>query len=152
MTTGEAMGIFDKLARKKAESPLTPQEAVGVLLYLTVAADGEISDDEKEGFIALSNQMKLFRGQTVDQFNLMIDKAAFLLSQHGFETTLERAAAIIPADLRPTAFIWASELAFADGKVTDEESEFLTAVYLALGMEEDLALKIIEVIQMKHHG
>jgi len=146
------MGLFDKLSRRKAEAPLTPQEAVGALLYLTVAADGEISSEEKEAFIATSNQMKVFRGQSADQFNLMIDKAKFLLTEHGFETAIDRVAAALPTDLKPMAFTWAAETAFADGTVSDEESEFLTAVYMVLGMEEELALKIIEVIEIKCRG
>jgi uncharacterized tellurite resistance protein B-like protein len=146
------MGLFDKLARKKAESPLTPTEAVGVLLYLTVAADGDISLEERDAYIATTDRMKIFQGQTPDQFNLMIDKAKFLLADQGFERAIEKIAAVLPPELRETAFVWATEMVFADGSVGDEESGLLAAVHEAFGIDEELALKVAEVMQMKYRG
>ena len=144
------MGLFDKLGRKKAEAPLTPQEAVGVLLYLTISADGEVSAEERQAYVATIHRMNVFRGQTSSQFDLMIDKASFLLNNLGFDTSLERIAATLSQELRETAFIWAAEMVFADGAVADEESGFLNAVHLAFGIDEDLALKVADIMQMKY--
>lgn len=148
------MGLFDKLigGQGSENSILTKQEAVAAVLFLTVAADGNISDEEQELFLAISNRMKLLRSQPAAEFNAMIAKIKNLLNKQGFEATLAKAAAAVPAELRETTFALSGDLVFADGSVEDEEMAFLEAVQHSLGIPDDLALKIVEVLQIKNRG
>lgn len=146
------MSVFEKFSRRKAEEPLSTREAVATVLYLMAASDGEISAEEKEQFVAISNRMQLFRKQTTHEFNEMIEKINALLNTGGFDDTLSKAAAIIPPDLRQTAFALAVDLAFADGTIEDSEKDFLDVVQTSLEVSDDLAIKIIEVIQIKNRG
>jgi hypothetical protein len=96
--------------------------------------------------------MKLFAGQTPEEFAAMADKIRLLLSEHGFDPIIERAAAILPPSLRETVFVHAAELVFADGQVDDNESQFLDSVQEAFGIDDELALKIVEVMQIRNRG
>lgn len=148
------MGLFDKVfgGTSSKEVTLSSQEAFAGVLLMTVAGDGHISDEEKEGFIAVSNRMQLFKSQTANDFNIMMDKLFGLLHKHGPAFLLEKAIASLPNELRPTAFAVATDLVFADGSIEDEEKQFIEKLGGELGIGQELALKIIEVLAIKNRG
>jgi tellurite resistance protein len=148
------MGLFDKVfgGTSSKEVTLSPREAFAGVLIMTIAGDGYISDEEKEGFIAVSNRMQLFKSQPVSEFNTMMDKLFGLLHKHGPAFLLEKSVASIPDELRPTAFAVAADLVFADGNIEDEEKQFIEKLGSELRISQDLALKIIEVLAIKNRG
>lgn len=148
------MGLFDKIlgGQSSENTTLNAQEAVAAILFLTVAADGNISEEERELFVAISNRMKLLRVQTADEFNAMIRKIRGLLDKHGFEPLFKKATQAVPAELRETTFALSADLVFADGSVEEAEMKFLEMAQGALGVSDALALKIVEVLQIKNRG
>lgn len=146
------MALFDKLLKKQTDGPLTVQEAVASVLFVTVCADGEISDTEQQMLIGTSNRMRLLREQTAEQFNSMMGKVHAVFKAHSFEGTLAKAVAVIPENLKPTVFALAADMAYADGQVDENEELLMDALQTALGVDDDLALKIIEVLQIKNAG
>lgn len=148
------MGLFDKVfgGTSSKEVALTPREAFAGILLMTIAGDGHISDEEKEGFIAVSNRMQLFKSQSPTEFNSMMDKLFGLLHKHGPSFLLEKSAASVPEELRATAFAVATDLVFSDGNVEDEEKRLIEKLGNVLGIEEGLAMRIIEVLAIKNRG
>jgi uncharacterized tellurite resistance protein B-like protein len=148
------VGLFDKVfgGPSSKEVALNPREAFAGILLMTVAGDGHISDEEKEAFIGVSNRMQLFKSQSPSEFNAMMDKLFGLLHKQGPAFLLEKSASSLPDELRPTAFAVAADLVFADGSIEDEEKAFVEKLRSVLGLAEDLAVKIIEVLAIKNRG
>ncbi len=131
---------------------LTKREAVAVVLFLAVAADGNIDEAEEELVVAFSNRMRLLRGQAPEEFNAMINELRALLRTVSAQEVLETAAKMIPAHLHDTMYALAADLAFADGRIADAERSTLSAMRHALDVPEALALKIEEVCLIKSRG
>jgi tellurite resistance protein len=148
------MGIFDKIfgSSDPASVTLTQQEAFFAIMLLVVAADGEIADSEVISMYGVTKRMKLYAGLPENQHVALIKKLAGILKKHGPKVLLEKAAATLPANLKPTAFAVATDLAFADGTVENEERAILEAIYQHLGLAQEQATKIIEVIMIKNQG
>lgn len=148
------MGLFDKLVGGQSSQNVTlsPQEAFAGIMLVTVAADGHISDDEAQSFVTISNRMRLFQGQSADNFNVMIDRLQGLLRKHGAQFLLDKATESLPRELKETAFAVIADLIFADGSVEDEEKALLEGIQGALGIPDDLAMQIVQVISIKNRG
>lgn len=108
--------------------------------------------DPREAFIAVSNRMELFKDQSPNQFNNVMDKLFGLLRKHGPEPVLEKSVAGLPDELRDTPFAVAADLVFADGSIEDEERLILESLQASLGVEEETAIKIIEILKIKNAG
>lgn len=146
------MALFDRILGEASASSFTVEEAVAAVLFLTVSADGNISDEEKELFVTTSNRMKLLKKQTVEEYNSMMDKIRAHFNKHGFDDTLSHAVQFIPAELRDTTFALSADIIFADGSVDENESLFIESVQKALQIPDNLALQIVEVMQIKNKG
>ncbi len=148
------MGIFDKIfgGADPSSITLTQQEAFFAIMLLVVAADGEIDDSEVISMYSVTKRMKLYAGMPDNQHVTLIKKLAGILKKNGPKILLEKASASLPADIKPTAFAIAADLAFADGTVEDKERAILEVIYTQLNIPQDLATKIIEVIVIKNQG
>lgn len=151
---GRHMGLFNKLLSGQASSAqaLSPQEAFAAVLLTAVAADGQISDEERDLFVSTSNRMKLLKDQTAAQFNSMMDKLFLILKREGSQALLEKAKSAVPSELRETAFALAADIVFADGSVEPEEMAIVEAIQQGMGIADEQALKIVEVLQIKNRG
>ena len=148
------MGLFDKLlgGQTSGNVTLNKQESVAGILLIVVAADGHISDDEAREFGAVVNRMQLFKEQSGNEFSQMIDKLMGLIKKQGAPFVLEKAVQGMPVELQETVFALATDMIFADGSVEDEEKELLENLQAKLTIPDDVALKIIEVLQIKNRG
>lgn len=148
------MGLFDKVLgnRGSGNAGFSKQEAFAAIMLATVAADGHISDEEVDGFNAVINRMKLFQAQSAPELRAMIDKLFGILNRSGATALLEKGAEFLPSELRETAFAVAGDFVFADGLVEDEEMAVLEALQKTLGIAEDKAVQILEVLEIKNRG
>ncbi len=148
------MGLFDRVLGSgfSRDTTFDAREAFAGILLATIAGDGHISDEEKEAFIAVSNRMQLFKTQSIPEFNAMVDKLFGVSNRKGNDTLLRLAAEALPAELQETAFTVATDMVFADGEVDDEEIRLLEVLQEALGIEEMLAQRVIEVLAIKNRG
>jgi hypothetical protein len=136
---------------KHDEIVLTPQEAVAGILLVTVTGHGEVSAQEEEAFIATSNRMELLRHQTATEFKAMLHKIANILSRMGPDALLASSSAALPRDLRETAFAVAVDLV-ADRPARPDERKTLKLLQKRLGVANDLAERIVEVLAIKNRG
>ncbi|MDB9509622.1 tellurite resistance TerB family protein [Kamptonema animale CS-326] len=148
------MGLFDKLAggRKQSEVTLGPAEAFAAIALIAVAADGYITDSEGQAISTTLSRMQLFRSYPNDVMRKMIDRLLSILQRQGVEVLFNAATAILPDDLRETAFAVTTDIVLADGEVSEEEEKLLNDLYRALEISEEMALKIIDVMMIKNKG
>lgn len=148
------MGLFDKVLGGKSSEDVafSKQEAFASIMLAIVAADGDISDEEGEAFLATINRMKLFKSQTTAEYNAMVDKLFGLFSKKGAAFIMQKGIESLPSELRETAFAIAADFIFADGSVEDEEKELLEQLQVGLGVSNDVAMKIVEVMEIKSRG
>jgi len=133
------------------DASLTPQEAFAGILLVTVAGDGEASSEQTAAFVAVSNRIQLLKHQTTAEFNAMMEKLFGILDRQGPDALLERSSAVLPPELRETAFAVAVDL-FADHAVEAKKRKMVTALQQRLGVASDLAVKIVEVLSIKNRG
>ncbi len=96
--------------------------------------------------------MQLFRSYPDDVMRKMLDRLLMILQRQGVEVLFNAALATLPDELKETVFAVTTDIALADGEVSEEEEQLLNDLYSALGLSEDIALKIIDVMLIKNKG
>lgn len=146
------MGLFDKILGGGSNTPFTEPEAFAAVMLAIVAADGDISEEETSDFVARVTRMKLFRDINHSKFCDITDKLFKILRKDGPDALASRGAAVLSPALKPTAFAVAADMIFADGSVEDAEKALLEKLQTSLGIADELAGKIVEVIAIKNRG
>jgi tellurite resistance protein len=146
------MGLFDKLTGGNSDAPLNKQEGFAAIMLAVVAADGDISDEESEDFVARLNRMRLFTDGSGDQTRSVIEKVFRIKSRGGVEALVEKGAPALTPELRETAFAVAVDMAFADGSIEPAEEKMLEKLQAALGIPDDMASAVVDVMVIKNRG
>jgi tellurite resistance protein len=131
---------------------LSPQEAFVSLLIASARADGSVSVHEANSIEQIVDGMQLFRGQSHQDLQQVFTKAADRIKTHGVPTVVQAAAAVVPAELRPTAFAVAVDLMLSDGQLSPKEERFGDELRALLKVERDTAARIIDVLRTKNAG
>ncbi|MCU0545188.1 MAG: tellurite resistance TerB family protein [Oscillatoriaceae cyanobacterium Prado104] len=129
---------------------LTSSEALTAISVLAVAADGQISEEERQTLAA--NHIRLFSSYSAEQFQELFKKVLNLSREYSPAEVFAAAKTALTPQLRTTAFAIAADLVLVDGIFTQEEKEFLIELSAALDIAEDLGKKIIEVMTIKNCG
>jgi len=98
------------------------------------------------------NRMQLFRRYPNDVTKKMLDRLLMLLQRQGVQALFNAALAMLPDELKETVFAVTTDIALADGEISQEEEQLLNDLYSALGLSEEMALKIIDVMLIKNKG
>jgi tellurite resistance protein len=148
------MGLFDKISqtRQQTEVTLGPAEAFAAIALIAVAADGYINDSESQVLSMTLSRMQLFRSYPNDVMKKMLDRLLMLLQRQGVQALFNAALAMLPDELKETVFAVTTDIALADGEISQEEEQLLNDLYSALGLSEEMALKIIDVMLIKNKG
>ncbi|WP_377480752.1 MAG: tellurite resistance TerB family protein [Microcoleus anatoxicus] len=148
------MGLFDKVAQTRQQSEVTlgPAEAFAAIALIAVAADGYINDNESQVLSMTLSRMQLFRSYPNDVMKKMLDRLLMLLQRQGVKVLFNAALATLPDELKETVFAVTTDIALADGEVSEEEEQLLNDLYIALEISEEIALKIIDVMLIKNKG
>ncbi|WP_413165120.1 tellurite resistance TerB family protein [Capilliphycus salinus ALCB114379] len=131
---------------------LTPAEAFAAIALTAVAADGVITDSESQIIKSTLKRMNLFNDYTAETKTEMMQRLLEQIQEKGYEVVMQSAIAKLPANLKDTAFAVATDIILSDGDLADEEEELLNALYNALGISEEMATKIIDVMLIKNKG
>lgn len=145
------MGLFDRFtSTASSNASFSVQEATSGVLLSTVAADGNISDDEAAYFSLIANRHPVFRDQPASEFSRMIDKMLGILSREGWKPLVSKCGADIPTELKPTVFALAVDFVFADGAPEEEEKELVGFLQSTLGIPDETARAVVEVLAVKN--
>ena len=147
------MGLFDKVRGvKDAETKLSKEESFASITLVAIAADGIVTEAEAQGLIVGLARMKTYAGYNGKQMAAMLNKLIGLLKDRGADALLGMAKDALPEDMRETAFAVATDLALADGELASQEKDLLTKIQQGLGIPEEKAVSIIEVMLIKNKG
>ena len=147
------MGIFDSLfGGLETSTQLSPQESFAGILLGASACDGHIADDEVQGLIAALLRMKLFERVNEKQFGQMINKLHKFQKKQGVDTLIDSCVKNLPEHLVNAAFTNACDIVLADGVVDPEEKEFIDKLQKKLGLPDNLAKTIAQVMVIKNKG
>lgn len=148
------MSVSEGAPRQTSNNPppVTVAEAMASLLVAAVAVDGMVSTEEAARMGGLLGTSKVFRQAGNGSTQALANRAIALLTEYGLPAILTGCAKVIPADLRPTAFALATDLALADGRIGDREKAFIDELQVVLNIDDDTAAKIIEVLLIKNRG
>ncbi|NJK39654.1 MAG: tellurite resistance TerB family protein [Oscillatoriales cyanobacterium RM2_1_1] len=131
---------------------LTPAEAFAAIALVAIAADGVIANSESQILRATFARMQLFQDYSAESKNEMLTRLLDQIKQQGYEALMKVAVQKIPPDLKETAFAVATDITLSDGELADEEEQLLDALYNSLGLSEEIAAKIIDVMLIKNKG
>lgn len=145
------MGLFSSVLKGPNSSvKLNEQESLLGLMICVTAIDGDISDDEITDLVTLKNKSNLLKGVSGNQFSEMVGKLLNILSHQGLDSLVELCTEALPFEYRNGAFAACCDLVFSDGYVEDEEETFLENLKVRLSLDDNTAMKIVEVISMKN--
>ncbi|MFQ3628974.1 MAG: tellurite resistance TerB family protein [Cyanobacteriota bacterium] len=148
------MGLFDRMfgVQNTVQETFSPAEAYAAIALAAVASDGYLADEELSGLMNTLNRMQLFRSYSSDIMRRMFDKLFSILRRDGIGVLFAIAKDSLPFELKESAFAVATDLVLADGRITQEEQQFLDDLYQALGVSEAAAEKIVDVMLIKNRG
>jgi uncharacterized membrane protein YebE (DUF533 family) len=131
---------------------LSPDEAFVSLLIASARADGSVSAREANTIEHVVAGMKLFRGHSSETLQKVFAAASERIQEHGIPSVVRAAAAIVPKELRATAFALAIDLMLSNGHLSAEEQGFADDLRTLLDVEQDTATRIIDVLRTKNAG
>jgi uncharacterized tellurite resistance protein B-like protein len=137
------------LEQDRDVSTLTMREAVTSILVAAVAADGTLVEQEAERLNALLPSMRLFRQTSAAHLQRLTETALDIIGSTGPAVLLPACAEVIPESLRAPLFALAVELVIVDGEVSQTETQFVDSLKSALGIDDEIAANIIEVLLIK---
>jgi hypothetical protein len=131
---------------------LSPEEAIVSLLIASARADGSVSIHEANSIEHMVGGMQLFRGHRGYGLQKVFAAASDRIKEHGAARMVPAAAAVVPKQLRTTAFSLAIDLMLSDGRLSPKEQGFADDLRRLLHVDPDEATKIIDVLQTKNAG
>jgi len=131
---------------------LTEAEAFAGVVISSAASDYKLADQEVKFIYFMFSRMRLFKDWTTAQYDKMFAKLLSLLKEKQTNEFLDLCIHSLPQQLYRTAFAAAIDLTVSDGYLSDEEKDFLYELQRKMGLETDIANKIIEVILIKNRG
>lgn len=145
------MGLFDKVLGSSTDK-LTEAEGMAGIALAAIASDGMITEEEAAGLGTSLSRMKLYAGMSNRDINKLFERLIKVARAEGVDKLLEMSSAAVRTELKQTAFALAADLLMADGHVAPEEKKFLEKIQKNLGVNDDIALKIVDVIAIKNRG
>ena len=150
-----AVGLFDKvLGKDKGDGPVTlnKNEAFAAVAVAAIAADGTITQDEINRTAMNLAAVPLFRTYDLREMGGVLNKVAVTIKRRGAAAVMPAAKAALSKEQAEQAFFLAADLVLSDGTVEKEERTFLEDLRAALGVEEAISLKIVEVVVIKNRS
>ncbi|KER09176.1 MAG: hypothetical protein HY22_13280 [[Candidatus Thermochlorobacteriaceae] bacterium GBChlB] len=144
--------INEALAGTEGDNTLSASDSFAAIALVAVAADGQVSPEENQQLTNTLTRMKLYEGWSKEQFSAMLKRINGVMRRLGVSGLIAEAARSISPDLKETVFAVASDLTLADGAVEEPEKRFLNHLQSELGIANETATKIVEVMVLKNKG
>ncbi len=138
------MSLFDAF---KGEVKLAKEEAAFGLLFVAIAADGEIEADEQRAFFSTLARMRYF-----DRFDFdgAMRKVSRLVRDKGMDGFVALACESLEDRIKRPLLLNFLELLISDGRVAAQEERLASLVVEKLGVEESYVKNALAVISEKN--
>ncbi|PZV03263.1 MAG: Tellurite resistance protein TerB [Leptolyngbya sp.] len=134
------------------ESPMGTAEALASIALVAIAADGYLADQEGQDMTMLLSRMALFSSYSKEAVHHLFDMLLTRLKTEGPGVMVAQSKAVLPQELRETAFAIATDLVLSDRTVTPQEQAFLEDLYRILEIPSPLAQQIVQVMTIKNRA
>ena len=112
------------------------QDALLATMILTAAADGAMTDSERRAIDDATGRLPIFQGYDHGRIGDMTAAVVETLGEDdGVDQALRMVREALPDHLRETAYMFACEVAAADGRVAIEEMRLLELIRHGLDLE-----------------
>jgi uncharacterized tellurite resistance protein B-like protein len=129
---------------KKEDIFLTNEQAIVAILLLSVSADGKIAEQE----VSLLNHLfASFKTLKLSSIDYLIEQ---VLNKGNGEALLEAACKTIPTKLKEPIFAVAVDIILSDNYIHSKEIDFLDQLAEYLGIPNEKASNIIDVLVLKN--
>ena len=146
------MSLFDKVFGGKKAVIANDEEAFMGLMLAAMTADEDVSEVESRRLAESLRRMRLYQDWTEEAYQAASTKLLHLLTQGQYDYFVEACAEILSLDLHDTAFAMACDLILADGVIAEAEQKTMDLFQDRLHLDDDLVLKIVEVMVLKNKG
>ena len=138
------MSLFDAF---KGEVKLSKEEAAFGLLFVAIAADGEIEADEQRAFFSTLTRMRYF-----DRFDFdgAFRKVSRMIKDKGMEGFVSAACELLEERVKKPLLLNFLDLLISDGRVAAQEERLATLVVGKLGVEDAYVKNALAVISEKN--
>ncbi len=138
------------VGRELSDASLSVDEAMVVVMFGAVLSDGLIGVEEAKRLddVVAASPLKWRRDAAGTR--VMGARAARLFARRGTDAVLALCADVIPRPLLATAFALAADLLLVDGQVGPWERSYIDHLQRAFTIDDDVALRIVEVILIKN--
>lgn len=127
-------------------------EALFEAMFLMIAADGDVADQERE---VLRGAVRGLTDSAVRSVHIdrMFDDCKARLGE-GAEKRMQAIAPVLKEDpaLVEAAFSLAAAVAFADSDIKDEENELINSMAEALGIDDERAEELLNLLENESVG
>ena len=130
--------------------PFSQLEALVGVAFCAVFADGTMEVEEDDRLSEYLADCRALRGCAEEDVRLAMTKAEAYARKHGEHALLAAAARSLQPPARETAFCLAADLVLADGEIAEEERGFIDRLRGALGVQESVASKVVEVLLIRN--
>lgn len=142
------MGLLSKLTGFSTPKKATDDTLLCAAMLLMAGADGSIDQGEMASVGAFASTLPEFKER---DFRKTADDALKTIKRY---KTLQEAVSALgelssPA-LKKKCYILAADIALASGDVDEAEDRMLEAMQKVLGLDDQLAAKIVEVLSLKY--
>lgn len=146
-------GLFDirELAARTGYRPATDwtiPEAFLCLILMAAAADGFVPPEEHMEIRALARRSRVLKSVDAShlaQLNLVVSERVRRRPE-----ALREACEALPTDMRASILAHCADILLADGGLAPAEADFLNRITHYLGLREDEALRVVEVLLLKN--
>ena len=145
------MGLFSGLRGKGVDESIDIPTAVMLPMIAAMTADGDVDDDEVRQIRSICVWSPIYARNTKDQDTQIILRALNLVNDQGADAMCAKAAEVLSPALRQTAFCFAARIVFSDEHVGARERELLERMVAILGIGDERARQIIEVVSIMQH-
>ena len=132
---------------KKTDKPLSPAEAIVAVGLVAIAVDGVVEDIETESLLAVLQRIEALKEYSEEQFKTLIDRIVKVGREEGLGTLVNSAAEVLTNQpLKEGALMTAVLVVASDGKVVDEEQEFIDYLLNLFGISDERYDEILDTM------
>jgi tellurite resistance protein len=145
--------LFDRVLKRDRENGpiiLSTPEAYAAVAVASIAADGNVTDEEANRTALTLATLAVFRNYELQEMGDVLNRVAVLIQQRGPTAVLKAAKGTLTAAQAESVFFLAADLTLSDGAFGKAEQEFLEQLKNTLDVKDSIALKIVEVVVIKN--
>lgn len=142
------MGLLSKLTGFSTPKKATDDTLLCVAMLLMAGADGSIDQGEMASVGAFASTLPEFKER---DFRKTADDALKTIKRYkSLQEAVSALSELSSPAIKKKCYILAADIALASGDVDESEDKLLEAMQKVLGIDDQLAAKIVEVLSLKY--